>query len=72
MQPLSESYGEISVGTIAVLAGVTQDESERWTREPSFPNPVSRLSMGNLYDRKAVGRWLLEHDKLGLEIPPAP
>jgi hypothetical protein len=72
MQPTSESYSEISAGTIAKMTGATPDEAERWTKEPSFPNPVARLSTGKLYDRRAVERWLLEHDKLGMEIPPAP
>ncbi len=72
MKPTGETYSMISVATIAKIAHAEPSEAERWTRESSFPHPVARFSTGDLYDRKAVERWLLEHDHMGLEIPPAP
>ena len=62
-QPTEETYSMISVVTIAELGHAKPEEAEGWTRDPST---------GNLYDRRAVFQWLVEHGHKGLEIAAAP
>jgi hypothetical protein len=71
-QTTGETYSMISVATIAELGHAEPGEAEGWTHEPSFPEPIAALSSGNLYDRRAVLQWLIEHGHKGLEVPAAP
>lgn len=73
MERFAESYDMISVETVAELAGVDKATAEEWTQsDPSFPRPLATLPTGNLYDRRAVEKWLLENGYRGIPIPPAP
>jgi|WetSurMetagenome_2_1015567.scaffolds.fasta_scaffold818864_2 hypothetical protein len=72
MELAEETYSMISVATIAEIGRVEPAVAQRWTEDPSFPNPVARSSTGYLYDRRATEKWLLEQGDIGLEIPAAP
>jgi hypothetical protein len=71
-QPIEETYSMISVATVAELGHAEPEEAEGWTQEDSFPEPIAELSTGNLYDRRAVLHWLIEHGHKGLEVAAAP
>ncbi len=62
----------ISVDTIAQLGHAEPSEAEQWTKDRSFPEPLVESANGNLYDRRAVEKWLIEHGHKGLEVPAAP
>lgn len=72
MRITGETYAMISVKTIADLAHSTPAEAEQWTQEPSFPEPVAHAPGGDLWDRRATEKWLIEHGHKGLEVPAAP
>ena len=69
---VGETYSMISVATIAELGRSEPAEAEAWTQDPSFPQPIAKVPGGDLYDRMAVEKWLLENGQKGLEIPAAP
>jgi hypothetical protein len=54
-----KSAGLLSVGDIGKIAGVPGNTVQHWKyRDPSFPDPVSSPTAGDLYRRGAVMAWL--------------
>jgi hypothetical protein len=73
MQVSSGLYDMVSVATIADMAGVDTGIVQGWAQgEEDFPTPIAHLTTGNLYDRRAVEKWLLERGYRGVEPAPAP
>jgi hypothetical protein len=51
--------GLLSVGDIGKIAGVPGNTVQHWKyRDPSFPDPVSSPTSGDLYRRGEVMSWL--------------
>ena len=54
-----KNAGLLSVGDIGKIAGVPSNTVQHWKyRDPSFPDPVSSPTSGDLYRRGAVMSWL--------------
>jgi hypothetical protein len=55
----SSAAGLLSVGDIGKIAGVPGNTVQHWKyRDPSFPDPVSSPTAGDLYRRGEVMAWL--------------
>jgi hypothetical protein len=48
---------------ISLRAGVSVNRVSAWTREPGFPEPVSSLSIGDVWVWGPVHHWL-DHEHL--------
>ena len=52
----------VMIGDIAVRQKVSKATVQRWMKRPGFPDPITELIAGKVYDYGAVVLWL-EQDK---------
>lgn len=60
--PVSDIVGVSEI--LELAGGVTRHALLKWrsrARRPQFPKPIAELAAGELWDRRAVVRWLEEH-----------
>ncbi len=72
MRDIIEQMGLVRVENIAQIAGVEISRVRRWADDPTFPKPVAEAPSGNLYHRREVAQWLMEHGEKGMPAVPAP
>lgn len=46
---------------VASLIGVTRQRVHQLAKEPGFPEPVARLTLGAVWRTEDVQRWIQEH-----------
>ena len=47
----------LGLAEVAELLGTTRRNAIRWTRSPSFPEPIARLRATPVWKRADVERW---------------
>jgi len=57
---------------IATAAGVTKRTASRYTIRTDFPQPISVLAMGPVWDLEQVNTWLRSSARRPPGRPPAP
>lgn len=55
---------------VAELLGVSKRSASRYTRRDDFPQPVTRLSTGPVWDAAAVEAWGTKHAPFRRGRPP--
>jgi predicted DNA-binding transcriptional regulator AlpA len=51
----------VGASEIAAMLGVSRQRAHVIARKPGFPEPVARLTMGLVWQRKDVERWCARH-----------
>lgn len=48
---------------IAAMLGVSRQRVQQLVKRPDFPAPLGHLTMGKVWDRRAVERWHEERQR---------
>lgn len=50
----------VSVAEIAEMLDVARNSAWRWTQRPDFPEPIARLAVGPIWQKRDIEAWASE------------